>query len=226
LAVADKPDDPFTELQLDRLAAVRKELEAAGIEVPTLHAANSAGAIAHRAARLDLVRCGIALYGHLPSPETGPLLEAQLPGEALSPVLSLKARVHLVRELEAGEATSYGRAYRLPRDSRVAVLPLGYHDGVSRRLYPGGEVLLGGRRRPIAGTVTMDQLLVDCGPDGDVAVGDEAVLIGRQGSEEITAEEWAERLGTIAYEVLCGIGPRVPRVSVGTGVSMPSCPRW
>ena len=98
----------------------------------------------------------------------------------------------------------------------MATVPAGYADGVTRRLsFAGGEVLLGGRRHPIAGTVTMDQIMVDCGPDADVAPGDEVVLIGRQGSEQITAWEWADRLDTIAYEVVCGVGPRVPRLYSG-----------
>lgn len=205
-AVADEPDHPFTALQLTRLEEVAAILGEQGLRPPILHAANSAGALFHPRSRLDLVRCGIATYGYHPAPCGGPV--------ALSPALSWKAKVQLVRELEAGEAVSYGLRYRLERRSRIAVVPLGYHDGVPRRLAAaGGEVLIGGRRRPIAGTVTMDQLMIDCGPagDGEVSVGDEAVLIGRQGNEAIGAEEWAERLGTISYEVLCAIGPRVPR---------------
>jgi alanine racemase len=228
LAVADEPDDPFTARQLRVFDEVRRELAGHGIRPPIVHAANSAGAIAHPAARLDLVRCGIACYGHLPSPAlaghlaAGHLAAGLGPSAALHPVLSLKARVHLVRELDAGERTSYGLAYELPVRSQVAVIPLGYHDGVPRALERGGEVLVGGRRRRIAGSVTMDQVIVDCGPDGGVRPGDEAILIGRQGGEEITAEEWAERLGTICYEVLCGIGPRVPRIAVRSSAATPA----
>ncbi len=216
-AVADDPDDGFTDDQLSRFAHVAAQLREVGIVPSVLHAANSAGAIAHPRSRFDLVRCGIASYGYAPSAKVAPVLTRQVqavsPGESLTPVLSLKARVHLVRDLEAGERVSYGRTTPLPRDGRVAVVPLGYADGVTRRLgSAGGEVLIGGKRRPICGTVTMDQLMVDCGDD-DVRVGDPVVLIGRQVGEEITADEWAERLGTIAYEVLCGIGPRVPRVA-------------
>ncbi|MFZ0060100.1 MAG: alanine racemase C-terminal domain-containing protein, partial [Acidimicrobiales bacterium] len=110
---------------------------------------------------------------------------------------------------------SYGRNYELAADTLVATVPIGYADGLRRALAAaGGEVLVGGRRRRIAGTVTMDQLLIDCGVEDDVRPGDEVVLIGRQGGEEITAEEWADRLDTIVYEVLCGIGPRVPRLAV------------
>ena len=212
LAVADDPaQDSYTAEQLERFEEARDRLGGAGIRPELLHAANSAGAIAHPSSRYDLVRCGIALYGHPPAPA--------LTGAAdLRPALSLKARVTLCRDVPAGERLSYGRRYEVRSDSRVATVPLGYADGVTRRLSGvGAEVLVGGRRRPVAGTVTMDQLLVDCGPAAPVAVGDEVVLIGRQGSEEVTAEEWAERLGTISYEVLCGIGPRVPRIYLGAG---------
>jgi alanine racemase len=216
-AVADDPDDAFTNEQLSRFAQVRAQLREVGIVPAVLHAANSAGAIAHPQSRFDLVRCGIASYGYAPSAKVAPILDREVqavrPGDALAPVLSLKARVHLVRELGAGERVSYGRTTPLSRGGHVAVVPLGYADGVTRRLgSTGGEVLIGGKRRRICGTVTMDQLIVDCGDD-NVHVGDEAVLIGHQGGEEITADEWAERLGTISYEVLCGIGSRVPRVA-------------
>jgi alanine racemase len=117
-----------------------------------------------------------------------------------------------VKEVAAGEAISYGLRYRLARRATIATVPLGYADGVTRRLAAmGGEVLVGGTRRPLAGTVTMDQLMVDCGDDA-VAAGDEVVLIGRQGDEIIGAGDWARRLDTISYEVVTGIGPRVPRV--------------
>ena len=210
LAVADDPDqDDFTTAQLARFEGVRDALAADGAVPALLHAANSAGALAHPGARYDLVRCGIAVYGH--SPRRG----AVRPGD-LRPALSLRARVSMVRTLDAGERLSYGRRYAVPAPGTVvATVPLGYGDGVTRRLGEvGGEVLVGGRRRPVAGTITMDQLMVDCGPEASVAPGDEVVLLGRQGDDEIRAEDWAGRLGTIAYEVLCGIGPRVPRVVV------------
>ena len=134
-------------------------------------------------------------------------------GHSLRPVLSLRAQVVATRNLAAGERPSYGRLRPLPGPSVVATVPIGYADGVPRRLFDtGGEVLIGGRRRPLAGSVTMDQIVVDCGDDGDVAVGDEVVLIGRQGNDFIGASEWADRMGTISYEVLVGIGSRVPRV--------------
>jgi len=212
LAVADEPDNDFTAQQVRRFEAALARLKVLKVEPSLVHAANSAGALAHPAARYGLVRCGIAVYGHAPSPELAGLPAV---GE-LRPALALKARVTLARELDAGEGVSYGLAYRLARRSTVATVPLGYADGVTRRLWArGGEVLIGGRRCPVAGTVTMDQLMVDCGTGASVAPGDEVVLIGTQGGEEIAAAEWAARLETITYEVLCGIGPRVPRVHVG-----------
>jgi alanine racemase len=203
-AVADEPDDPFTAEQVERYEAVLADLEAEGIEVPCRHAANSAGALAHPEARFDLVRLGIVIYGLAPSADV-----PSPPG--LRPAMALRARVSHVKRVAAGEGISYGLRYRTPCETTVATVPLGYADGVPRRLSAtGGEVLVGGGRRPIAGTITMDQFLVDCG-DLPVAVGDEVVLIGSQGDATITAEEWADRLGTIAYEIICGVSPRVPR---------------
>jgi alanine racemase len=211
LAVADEPADDFTDRQLDAFDAVLDDIRAAGVEPPLVHAANSAGAIAHPRARRSFVRAGIATYGIAPGPEL-----ADRCGE-LRPALTLTARVSFVKRVAAGERISYGLRHTFDRDTTVATVPLGYADGVPRRLSStGGSVLVRGRRRPIAGVVTMDQLMVDCGDD-DVARGDEVVLIGAQGGERITADEWAERLGTIAYEVTCGIGARVPRVHVPGG---------
>ena len=204
-AVADEPDNPFTRAQLDRFNAVVDDLAGFGVRARMLHACNSAGAMTAPEARFDMVRCGIALYGLSPSPELAGAVD-------LEPAMALKAAVSYVKRVDAGEAVSYGLRYRLERRSSVATVPVGYADGVPRRLgAAGGEVLVGGRRRPIAGTVTMDQLLVDCGDDASVRPGDEVVLIGRQGDETITAWEWAERTGTIAYEIVCAISARVPR---------------
>lgn len=204
LAVADEPDHPFTTTQVQRFDAAVDELAAHGVRPQLLHAANSAAALTRPDARYDMVRCGIALYGLTPSP--------QLDGVAdLHPALALKARVALVKRVDAGEAVSYGLRYRLDTVSHVVTVPMGYADGVPRRLGAvGGEVLIGGRRRPIAGTVTMDQITVDCGDDDTVVAGDEVVLIGRQGEEEISAWDWATRLDTIAYEIVSGISRRVP----------------
>jgi alanine racemase len=211
-------DRSFTEAQIRSLGEARDELADAGHPPPLLHAANSAGTVAYPAARFDMVRCGIALYGVGPFPVVDPVVAAAVASTGaggLRPVLSLRAKVTLVRRLDAGERPSYGRLYGLPERSTVATVPLGYADGVARRYFTrGGTVLVGGRRRPLAGMVTMDQIVVDCGPGEDVAVGDDVVLIGRQGTESLTAADWAEVLDTIAHEVLCAIGPRVPRVVV------------
>ncbi len=221
LAVADgegHDDRAFTALQLERFEAILAALAAAGHRPPMVHVANSAGTIGSAAARYDLVRCGLAVYGLTPTPALATALADATGGLGLRPVLSLHSRVTYVRDLAAGERVSYGRRRPLPVDSTVAVVPIGYADGVPRRLFDqGGEVLIGGVRRPLAGVVTMDQIVVDCGPAGSspVAVGDDVVLIGRQGTEVVTAGEWADLLGTISYEVLCDIGPRVPRLLSG-----------
>lgn len=214
LAVADEPHDPYTAEQLARFDEVLGGLAEAGIRPGLVHAANSAGGLAHPAARRALVRAGIAVYGHPPGPGVAHL------ARGLRPALSLRGRVSFVQRRAAGERISYGLRHRFERDTVVATVPVGYADGVPRRLFAaGGEVLVGGSRCPIVGVVTMDQLMVDCGPDATVAVGDEVVLLGRQGDEEVTATEWAERLGTIAYEITCGIGARVPRVYRNAEVS-------
>jgi len=214
-AVADDPYDSYTDIQLKRFFEACSTLRDAGIAPGQLHVANSAAAISRADARLDLVRCGIALYGYDPSTALVGMIDQQLPGCGLRRALSWKADMHMVRRLEAGERTSYGRLYEIAQPGYVGVIPLGYRDGVSRRYSTnGGEVLVNGVRRRIAGAVTMDQTVIDLGDDPTVRPGDEVVLIGRQGDDEITVEEWADRLGTITYEVLCGIGSRVPRLYV------------
>ena len=210
LAVADAPDDPFTAKQLARfdraLAAMRRD----GLPAGLVHAANSAGLLAHPDARRDLVRVGIAMYGVPPSPELEGAIDLQ-------PALELVSRVTAVRTVAEGETVSYGRHWRAEEPTRVATVAIGYADGVRRDSGSAGvEVLVRGCRCPIVGAVTMDQLMVALDPAiaAEAAVGDEAVLIGRQGADEITATEVAERLGTIAYEVLTSISSRVPRVAV------------
>ena len=218
LPVADgeqAADRAYTEGQLDLFDRLVADLAAAGITAPVLHAANTAGAVAFTRARHDMVRCGLGLYGYLPSPTVRAALAQQSGDEGLRPAMALKARVVAVRTLQAGERPSYGRLRPLPSRSVVATVPIGYADGVPRALFGAGyEVLIGGVRRPLAGMVTMDQIVVDCGDDDSVVPGDEVVLLGRQGDEVITADDWAAMLGTISYEVVCGVGPRMPRILV------------
>lgn len=210
LAVADDPGDEFTAVQLTRFEAALAELDRLGAlsaAAPVLtHAANSAGLLAHPRSHREMVRAGIALYGVAPA--------LALAGRVrLEPALDLVSRVTAVRSVAAGESVSYGRSWHAAEPVRVATIPVGYADGIRRHSGAAGvEVLIRGRRRPIVGTVTMDQLMVAA--DAEVAVGDEVVLIGAQGSERVTVDEVAERLGTIAYEVLVGLGPRLPRVTV------------
>jgi alanine racemase len=222
LAVADEPDRPETTAQLGRFDAVISDLRAKGIDPGTVHAANSAGLIAHPAARYAMVRAGIAVYGLAPAPRMEGMVD-------LRPAMSVISEVSHVAVVPAGDGVSYGLRHVFDRDTMVATVPVGYADGVSRRLWStGGEVLIGGVRRPIRGVVTMDQLMVELGPapggaagpagaHAAVARGDEVVLLGRQAGpdgvavEEITAGEWAGHLDTIAYEVVCGFGPRLPR---------------
>jgi alanine racemase len=228
LAVADgesADDRAFTLGQLASFDTVLGDLDRAHALPNLVHAANTAGAIAYASGRYNMVRCGIGLYGYLPGPTVTAAMAADASGATLQPALSLRARVVSVRTLDEGERPSYGRLRPLPRRSVVATVPLGYADGVPRALFAKGySVLIAGRRRPLAGMVTMDQIVVDCGDDTSVRPGDDVVLLGRQGDEEITADEWAGLLGTISYEVLCGIGPRVPRTVVNgpkpTGGSM------
>lgn len=204
-AVADDPADPFTDLQLDRFDDAVATLEQAGHRPAMRHAANSAVALLHPRGRYDLVRVGIAIYGYPPAPQHDSLRRL------LRPALRLRSQVVHVHTVAAGEGVSYGRRWRATSPTRIATVPIGYADGVRRRLgLDGGEVLVRGVRRRILGVVTMDQLMIEAGDD--VAIGDEVVLIGRQGTDEITADEVAARLDTISYEVLCDIGPRVHRV--------------
>jgi alanine racemase len=201
---ARSEDDPdLTRGQLEKLLSAAKDLASRGLVPQYRHAANSGAAILSPQTHLDMVRVGIALYGLAPAPGL-----ADRAG--LRPALSWRSAVTLVRRLPAGESLSYGHRYRLDRESTVATVPVGYADGYSRRLSGRAEVLVRGRRLPVAGTVTMDQILVDCG-ELPVEPGDEVVLIGTQRDEVITADELAGWSGTINYEVVTAIGTRVPR---------------
>jgi alanine racemase len=204
---AAEADEAGTRGQLRRLLSAREALAAEGIRPGVVHAANSAATLLYPETHLDLVRPGAAIYGVDPGLGIGPRA-------GLRPALTWRSAVTMVMRLPAGERLSYGWRYTLEREATVATVPVGYEDGYPRALGGRAEVLIGGRRHPVAGTVTMDQLLVDCA-DAEVAPGDEVVLLGAQGDERITAEELAGHLGTIGYEVVTAIGGRVPREYVG-----------
>ena len=201
-ACADE-DPAGTREQLRWLLAVADMLRAEGTTPRLLHAANSAATILYPDTHLDLVRPGVAIYGVDPGGGIGQRL-------GLRPALTLRSAVAMVRRLPAGERLSYGWRYSLDRDSNIATVPVGYEDGYRRALSSKADVLIHGKRRRVAGTVTMDQILVDCGDD-EVAAGDEVVLIGEQEGERITAEELAQLAGTIGYEIVTAISERVPR---------------
>jgi alanine racemase len=169
-----------------------------------VHAANSAATLREPAARFDLVRCGIAVYGMDP-------FQQDPAAHGLEPAMALVSYVAEVKDAEPGQSAGYGRQFVAERPTRIGTLPIGYGDGVRRALTNNADVLVAGRRVPLIGTVSMDNITVDVGDSG-AAPGAEAVLIGAQGGERILAEEWARRLGTINYEVTCGISARVPRV--------------
>jgi alanine racemase len=199
--------------QLDRFRAVLATLGEHGIAPPLIHAGNSASLfepdqitalreIAQQSGSRLLLRPGIALYGYGPH-----ALQ-----RGLQPVLSWKTQIAALREIAPGEGVSYNATFRAVRTTRIALLPVGYADGYNRLLSNRGEVLVRDRRAPIAGRVTMDQTMVDVTDIPDAAAGDEVMLIGEQGGDRITADDLAAHTGTIAYEVLCAIGARVPRI--------------
>ncbi len=202
-AVADEDPD-FTREQIARFDAFVADLASNGIEPPMLHAANTAGGLEFSEARFSMVRAGLGIYGLRPAPDVAPNLQLQ-------PAMRVISAVSYLRSLPAGARPSYGRRLPLPAAAKVATVPIGYADGVYRRLSSvGGEVLIRGKRYPYAGSVTMDQILINVGDD-DITVGDEVVVMGTQGLGKVTAEDWAEWMDTINYEVVCNFGPRLPR---------------
>jgi alanine racemase len=197
-------DESFTLRQVSLFDDFVDAAEIAGSRPKYRHAANTAAALLYPETRYTFARIGLGIYGMRPAPDVAPELD-------LRPAMRVTSRVSMVRRLPAGARPSYGRNRPLAADSFVATVPIGYADGVSRRLADANaEVLIGGRRHPFAGAITMDQIVVEVG-DTPVGVGDEVVLLGRQGDAEITADEWASRLDSINYEIVCDFGPRLPR---------------
>jgi alanine racemase len=202
-ATADEPESEFFDEQLRRFEAVVAAVKA---EFPAViaHAANSAAVFRDRGSHFDMARCGVAVYGLDP-------FQGDPAAHGLVPALSLRSYVADVKRFAPGASAGYGQRWRAPEETWIGVVPLGYGDGVRRGLGNNAEVLVRGRRRPLVGTVSMDNITIDLGPDAEVEPGEEAVLIGPQGDDAILAEEVAARLDTINYEVTCGISARVPR---------------
>ena len=208
-AVADEPHHPFIAHQAEEFERGLALARSLGVSYDMAHLCNSAGTLHLHDHHYDMVRPGLAVYGLEPAPG--------LAGSTvLRPALSWWTRLSLVKRLAAGEAVSYGLRWTAERDTVLGTVPAGYADGVTRALSNVGEVVIRGRRLPIAGTVCMDQFVVD-GGDQDLAAGDDVCLIGEQDGVAVTADDWASWLGTINYEVVCGVGRRVPRVYMGSG---------
>jgi alanine racemase len=208
-AAADQMDKSYTNMQFDRFMQFNRELEESGLYIPIKHVCNSAGIMECPEMHLDLVRPGIILYGLYPSDGVD---KKKL---HIEPALSLKARITMVKDVKEGTPVSYGGIYRTARLSRIATASIGYGDGYSRLLSNKGHVLINGEQAPIVGRICMDQCMIDVtNLAKGVAVGDEAVLIGRQGADEISAKQLADEIGTISYEVVCAIGKRVPRIYI------------
>ena len=197
-------DPEFTNYQIDIFNQLIRELSESGLRIPLLHAANSMGIIKYPNSYFSLVRPGLMLYGLYPK---------QGLGIRLKPVLSLKSRVVYLKRMHPGQGISYGRSYITKKQTTIAILPIGYSNGYPRNLSNRSDVLIKGRRFRITGAVCMDQIIVDVG-DSKIKIGDEVVLIGRQGKLDISAEELASICQTIPYEIVCGINSKVARLYI------------
>ena len=220
LACAEEPDHPSVRAQLGCYREALALAERLGLRPEVRHLANSAAALTLPETHFDLVRAGLAQYGLSPAPEV-----ADPSGFGLRPVMTLQAQVALVKRVPGGHGVGYGHRYLTPGRSTLALIPLGYADGIPRHASGAGPVQLGGRRHTVAGQIAMDQFVVDVGDgdvgDGDVRAGDTAVLFGPGDQGEPTAQDWALASGTISYEIVTRIGARVPRRYVGDSPSGP-----
>jgi alanine racemase len=207
LATADSPDNTVMNLQHQRFENAIAQMKALGIKLPCLHFANSAGTLADSSLHYDMVRPGLAIYGLSPAPH---LKEAA----NLKGVMQVRARVTQVKTIEKGTGVSYGYTYTAPKDMRLAVVGIGYADGVPRNLSNKMQVLIRGQRVAQIGSITMDQLMLDVSAINDIREGEIVTLLGQDGNEEITADDWAAQLCTISWEILCSFKHRLPRVAV------------
>jgi alanine racemase len=205
LATADENDDTFMQLQRERFESAIAQLKTINFTPPCLHLANSAATLRDARFHYGLVRVGLALYGLSPSPELAGITR-------LKPALQVKARITQIKDLPAGAGVSYGHQFVTDRPCRIAVVGIGYADGVPRNLSNRLQVLLRGERVPQIGAITMDQLMLDVTYCNHVQPGDMVTLIGEEGQDRITADDWAKALGTISWEILCGFKHRLPRI--------------
>ena len=206
LACADEPDDALTSLQQDRFVSMLSAVPQAGDSI-TRHLANSAGTLLNRELHHDLVRVGLALYGHAPASHLSNVIPLQ-------PALAVRARVSLIREVPAGTGVSYGHRFITQRPTRLAVVGIGYADGVLRALSSQIHAIHRNRLLPQVGAITMDQLLLDATDAPELQEGDIVTLLGRDGDLELSPQRWSDHCGSIPWEILCGFKRRLPRVEV------------
>ncbi|MBM6401935.1 alanine racemase [Phycicoccus sonneratiae] len=209
-AWADAPQHPTVRAQQDRFVEAVAELERAGLDPGLRHLANSAATLTNPDAHFDLVRPGLAVYGLSPVPDLGSPQDF-----GLREAMRVTARLTQVKQARAGQGVSYGHEYTTDRDTVLGLVPMGYADGIPRHAGNAGPVQVRGRRHTVAGRVCMDQFMIDLGPGTDAAPGDEVTVLGRGADGEPTAQDWAEAAGTINYEVVTRMAPRLPRVVVG-----------
>ena len=209
LASGDEPKDPINDIQAQRFSAMLDQARSRGVDFEVAHLSNSPSAMTRPDLGFDMVRPGVAVYGLSPIPELGDM--------GLRPAMTLRSPVAMVKQLAAGEGVSYGHAWIAERDTAVALIPLGYADGVFRALGGRIDVLINGRLRRSVGRMCMDQFVVDLGSEVDVSEGDEAILFGPGMDGEPTAQDWAELLGTINYEIVTSPRGRVRRTYTGGG---------
>jgi alanine racemase len=207
LATADDPDPTIMRLQHSRFEKAIAQIKSLGINPPCLHLANSAGTLSDNALHYDLVRPGLAIYGLSPAPHLQKVVN-------FKPVLQVKARVTQIKNIAAGTGVSYGHKFIAKEAMKIAVVGIGYADGVPRNLSNKIQVLIGGQRVSQIGTITMDQLMLDITEISDIQEGEIVTLLGSQGNEQIYADDWAEKLNTISWEILCGFKHRLPRVAI------------
>ncbi|BCL39111.1 alanine racemase [Nostoc sp. MS1] len=207
LATADSPDTKIMEEQHRRFEEAIAQIKALGVKIPSLHLANSAATLTDKRLHYNMVRVGLSVYGLYPAPHLQKTI-------SLKPVIQVQARVTHVKTIVEGTGVSYGHQFIAPCEMRLAVVGIGYADGVPRNLSNKMQVLIRGQRVPQIGAITMDQLMIDVSAVPDVQEGEIVTLLGEQGKERITADDWAEKLNTISWEILCGFKHRLPRVGV------------